>query len=70
MRSIPLKPIKRIMGEFTNFRISNDSQVEMSKMLENEIKIIIKQSELIALNKNKKTIQEEDIVLAKELIFD
>jgi histone H3/H4 len=65
---LPISTLINLMKNKTNFRVSENAGIELSNHLENLSQKIIKKADLLVLNKNKKTIQKEDIDLANNLI--
>ena len=65
---IPIKVISDMIKEKTSFRVSEDASKFVSNYLEDLTEKIIKKADLLVLNKNKKTIQEEDIKLSYKQI--
>ena len=61
---IPIKTISKMIREDTNLRISFDATKRVCDYLEDLSERIIKKSNLLVLNKNKKTIKQEDIKLS------
>ena len=65
---IPIKVVSDMVKEKSSFRVSEDASKFISNYLENLTEKIIKKADLLVLNKNKKTIQEEDIKLSYKQI--
>ncbi|MGM5483553.1 MAG: histone [Nanobdellota archaeon] len=67
---VPLLPVKRLMQENTNLRISNDATDELTRAIISKGIKISEKSLLIAKNCGRITIKGEDIRMSKDEFFN